>query len=127
MKQLLAEHHQRIAAAVAGVRMQCALPSPDIAALSAARLRLSRASTARSRYVSYVVFPKLRAKADKSMLTQLSELQRTFAAKRLASSKHITTWTHQSIIVDWAGYRRDAERYLTMVEEHMAEERQLFR
>lgn len=126
MAQTLDEHHRQIAAGIAEVREHCSRPIPDIAALSTARLRLSRTSAARSQYVRDVLFPKLRAEADDVLLTQLDDMQRAFAAKRLASSEHVTTWSSKAIAEDWEGYRQAARRIWAMMEEQMDRERRIF-
>ncbi|WP_380773237.1 hypothetical protein [Sphingomonas yabuuchiae] len=100
MDQTLAEHHRKITAGIAEIRDHCSRPSPDVAALGVARLRLSRASWARSQYIHDVLLPKLKVGADSALLSRLDDMQRAFAAKRLASSEHVTKWSSKTIVDD---------------------------
>ena len=126
MAQTLDEHHRQIAAGIAEVREHCSRPIPDVAALGAARLRLSRASGARSQYIHDVLLPKLKVGADSALLSRLDDMQRAFAAKRLASSEHVTKWSSKTIVDDWEGYRQAARRIWAMMEDQMARERGIF-
>lgn len=126
MDQTLGQHHRQIAAGIAEIRDHCSRPDPDVAALGAARLRLSRASSARSQYVHDVLLPKRRAGANDVLRAQLDDMQRSFAAKRLTSSEHVTTWSSKAIAEDWEGYRQAARRIWAMMEEQMDRERRVF-
>lgn len=126
MDQTLGEHHRKIAAGIAEVRGHCSRSKPDLAGLGVARLRLSQASAARSQYVHDVLLPKFRARADRALRSQLDDMQRAFAAKRLASSEHVTTWSSKAIADDWEGYCQAARRIWVMMEEQMDRERSTF-
>ncbi|SEM73295.1 hypothetical protein SAMN05192583_1030 [Sphingomonas gellani] len=97
-----------------------------MAALSNARVRLSRASGARTQYINETLIPELRARADRSMLAELAELQRVIAAKRLASSVHVSVWSSKAIAGDWRGYCQAARSIWAMMEEQMSRERRIF-
>ena len=97
-----------------------------MAALGAARLRLSRASAARSRHVRDVLIPGHREQADEPTRAALDDMQRRFAVQRLLSSEHVATWSGKAIAENWQGYRLAAQRICSMMEEQMDRERRLF-
>lgn len=126
MDQTLSEHHRKIAAGIAEIRKYCSQPKPDLAGLGIARLRLSQASAARSQYVHDVLLPKFRERADCALRSQIDDMQRAFAAKRLASSKHVTTWSSKTIAENWEGYCEAARQIWVMMEQQMIHERRIF-
>ncbi|RYF21860.1 MAG: hypothetical protein EOO77_05225 [Oxalobacteraceae bacterium] len=122
MFRKLGEHHANIRAGIAEIRHHCEAVTPDVAGLGAARLRLSKASAARSKFVADEVVPKVRQVADERLRGELTEMQRAFAAKRLKSSEHVTVWSSAAIEKDWQGYRAAARQIWAMMEEQMARE-----
>ena len=126
MTQTLREHHRRIRDGLAEIKKHCERPAPDRNELAAARLRLSRSSSARSKYVQDVLIVRMRRRADDTMLAELAALQRSFSLKRLASSEHITRWTSSTIAGDWNGYCAAARTIWAMMEEQMQRERRTF-
>lgn len=126
MFNTLDEHHRQIRAGLAEIRVLCDMPNPDIPRLSAARLRLSRASSARSRYVRSILTAAVQADANARFLSELEDLQHAFVAYRLASNDHITKWNSQTIAEDWNGYRASAREIWIMMEDQITRERRMF-
>lgn len=126
MDKILTEHHRQIASAIADLWEIIEHTSPDLDRLAVARLRLSRASRLRTKYIQEVLLPVERTTADSARLEALSALQQNFSAKRLAANEKVTTWSSRAIASDWDGYRRDAKRVWAMIDDHMTLERQLF-
>ena len=123
MLQTLEDFHRDITAGIGAIRAHCELATPDTAGLGLARVKLSRLSTARSRFVAETIIPHLLVNADLALRKELMELQRGFNAKRLASSEHVTTWSSRAIEADWNGYRQAARQIWAMMEEQMRRER----
>lgn len=122
MFRKLEEHHKLIRAGIQEIQRYCQAAAPDLGALGGARLRLSKASAARSKFVSEEVMPKLRETADDRLGGELIEMQRAFAAKRLQSSEHVVTWSSAAIERDWPGYRAAARQIWAMMEEQIGRE-----
>lgn len=123
MATTLKAHHQQIENGLAEIVRHCSLAMPDMSLLGAARVKLSRASAARTRYISDTVIPALMPGADPALKAELEAMQRTFSAKRLASSEHVNNWTSQSIEKDWDGYRAASREIRRMMEEQIERER----
>jgi len=123
MLHTLEEHHRTIRAGLDEIRFQCAAPHPNSGDLDAARLRLSSASFARSKFVSETVVPRLLEDADADLRDELSKLLSVFQAKRQISCAHVTTWTRVTIDADWDGYRTAAALIWTMMENQIDRER----
>ena len=79
--------------------------TPDVASLTSARWKLSRASSHRRKFLAENVYPALDrvAAAD---ARRLEELRTTGSALLAESSQHIAAWSTDRIIKDWAGYQR---------------------
>ncbi len=125
MLNILENFQREIAEGIDAVRRQCESPDRDIAALGAARLRLSRVSSSRTRFVTREAIPRLLQMADPALRTELSALQQGGNAKRLASSQHVTTWSSAAIQSDWVGYHRAAREIWAMMEEQISRERSI--
>jgi hypothetical protein len=119
--QTLTAHHRAIEAGVEEIRVHCDRAEPDLTALSMARVRLSRLSMKRSQFVKDVVCPRL-SEVGPSLHAELADLQAAFNAKRLASSKHVATWSSQAIASDWAGYRQASSQIRAMMKEQIRRE-----
>lgn len=122
MFQKLREHHANIRAGIEEIRRHCEAVTPDVAGLGTARLRLSKLSAARSKFVIDEVVPKVQQGADERLRGELTEMQRAFTAKRLKSSEHVTVWSSTAIEKDWQGYRAAARQIWAMMEEQMSRE-----
>lgn len=126
MNMTLADHHRRIKEGIKEIAAQCELPDPDLCALGEARLRLSRASTARTAYVREALIPKLQGAIDVSLRESVDELHRHFAEKRMRSSDHVAKWGSREIAADWNGYRQAAQHIWAMMNEQMNLEKRIF-
>ncbi|RYF13465.1 MAG: hypothetical protein EOO77_15480 [Oxalobacteraceae bacterium] len=121
--QTLGEHHRIILSGLGEIRFYCAASYPKIANLDAARSRLSRASLARSKFVSEKMVPRLLENADADLRDDLSKLLSVFQAKRQISASHVAIWTPVTIAQDWEGYRAAARLIWTMMEKQIDHER----
>lgn len=122
MFQKLGQHHANIRAGIEEIRRHCEAVTPNVAGLGAARLRLSKASAARSKFVVEEVVPKLQRDGDERLRGELAEMQRAFATKRLKSSEHVAMWSSAAIEKDWQGYHVAARQIWAMMEEQMSRE-----
>lgn len=123
--QELDEHHATIEAGMAEIERHCSRAVPDLAELAAARVRLSRASTQRSRLVRDVIVPKLLERADPTLRNELSQMLEAFSAKRVASSNHVATWSSWTIQQNWSGYREASATIRAMMREQIEREREV--
>ncbi len=123
MTAALNAHHRHIEEGIREIAAHCSRAAPDISGLSAARVRLSRASAARTRYINDIIIPALLEGADPALRAKLGTIQKAFSAKRLASSEHVSTWTSKSIEADWEGYRAASRTIRAMMEEQIDRER----
>ena len=89
------------------------------------RLGLSKASTARSRFLTETVYPSLLDTLPGSDAAQVRQLQADAANDRAHSSAHVSKWNALSIAQDWRGYRRDAITILTMMDTRIAWEKRV--
>lgn len=119
----LQKHHQDLISGIEEVRKLTELPEPDLGRLALARLRLSRLSSARSRFVTEQIIPALLASADDALREELTNMQKAFAEKRLRSSEHVSAWSTQSIAADWEGYKLASRAVRAMMEEQINRER----
>lgn len=122
----LQKHHQDIISGIEEVRELCEPDVPDLGRLALARLRLSRLSTARSRFITERVIPSLLDGADPALRDELVSMQRAFAEKRLRSSHHVSAWSTQAIAADWEGYRSASRAIRAMMEEQIDREKAVF-
>ncbi len=123
----LDQHHAAIEAGIAEVEAHCSRDLPNLAELAAIRVKLSRASTERSRFVRESVVPKLLEQADASLRGELSQMLEAFSAKRAASSKHVAAWSSWTIQQNWGGYREASGVIRGMMREQIERERRTLR
>ncbi len=97
MLNTLENFHRRIAEGIDAIRQQCDKPVPDSTALGAARLSLTRISSARSRYITEKAIPRLLQELDLVPRIELSILQRQLNGNRLVSSDHVGVWSSVAI------------------------------
>ena len=79
--------------------------TPDVAALTSARWKLSRASGQRRKFLAESVYPALE-QIPAADPRSLEELRNAGAAMLAESARHIAAWSTERIIADWAGYQR---------------------
>ena len=97
--------HAELREAIAGLEAVVSQPSPDRETLSAARLRLSRASSRRRSMIECSVYPLLHDVPPEEA-AKIANLRLEMATLMVQSSEHIGRWTVQSICADWAGYQK---------------------
>ena len=97
--------HAELREAIAGLEAVVSQPAPDREPLSAARLRLSKASSRRRSMIECSIYPLLHDlpphEADK-----IANLRLEMAALMVQSSEHIGRWTIRAICEDWGGYQK---------------------
>jgi hypothetical protein len=97
--------HAELREAIAGLEAVVSQPSPDREPLSAARLRLSKASSRRRSMIECSIYPLLHDvpphEADK-----ITNLRLEMAKLMVQSSEHIGLWTIRAICEDWPGYQK---------------------
>ncbi|KTF67883.1 hypothetical protein ATB93_16325 [Sphingomonas sp. WG] len=125
MFQKLEFCHAAILAGMAEVEEHCSREIPDLAALALVRVKLSRASTERSKLVRDVIVPKLLENADPAFRGELSLMLEAFTAKRVASSKHVATWSSWTIQQNWDGYREASRTIRKMMQDQIDRERKI--
>ncbi len=79
--------------------------TPDVAGLTNARWKLSRASSHRRKFLAESVYPALDRipAADSRRLDELRAAGTTLLAE---SAQHIAAWSTERIVKDWPGYQR---------------------
>jgi len=78
--------------------------TPDVAGLTNARWKLSRASSHRRKFLADTVYPTL----DRASLPdrrRLEELRAAGTALLTESAQHIAAWSTDRIMNDWPGYQ----------------------
>lgn len=97
--------HAELRAGIAELAALVHRPAPDEAALSAARLKLTKLSRRRRSLIDCTICPALHD-APQPGAAALADL--LFEGARLAakSSEHISRWTMTAIRADWPGYQR---------------------
>lgn len=118
----LEEHHRGIRVGLALIQSHCATDCANSAGLAKARVDLTRASRARSQFVSDHIIPRLLETADCEDRAQLSDFFVAFTSKRLLSDRHIERWTDERIASDVPGYCEAARVIWAMMEEQMERE-----
>lgn len=105
MLEELQDIHAELREAIAALAEITSQLDPDVEALSAARLRLSRLSRRRRALIEYSILPALKdtAAVDKRAI---SDLTVETAEQSVRSSEHVSRWTLSVICGDWAGYKR---------------------
>ncbi len=122
----LRRHHAQMLAALEELEQLTRSPCCDDKAVTAARYRLTRASSARRREVVALCEQLIEGGASDPALRSLRDATN---ASRATSSSHIGTWTLRQVIADWPGYvrasaamratlRREVEREITTLTPH---------
>jgi hypothetical protein len=101
----LKDIHHQLREAIAELAAVVTRQQMDDAALTAARLKLTRLSRRRRSFIDCSVLPKLHdlATAEAALV---ADLRLESARLGVESSEHIGRWTMRSITADWAGYQR---------------------
>ena len=97
-------------------------PEPIEATLSAARLKLTRASSRRKALIEHTIIPSLRALSPEDA-RRVEDLRRSAGEIALESSRHIGSWTMRAILADWMGYRRASKAMRAAMLRRITEEK----
>ncbi|WP_174274026.1 hypothetical protein [Sphingomonas bacterium] len=112
LAELLAINEEVEAGALEMKRL-AALPAlPDGAALSAARLRFSRALRRHLQHIDGAVLPHLRATADAAAKPAIEAFRQLLHDYHEAAAHHVARWPSTSVTADWDGYRRSVDDML---------------
>lgn len=107
--------HGELQEAIAALADLTSRSEPDVEALSAARLRLSRLSRRRRSLIECSIRPMLRDTSATDTLA-ISALAVETAEQSVRSSEHVGRWSLSTIRGDWEGYRRaSAEMRMEML------------
>jgi hypothetical protein len=97
--------HAELREAIAGLEALVSQPSPHCETLSAARLRLRRASSRRRSLIECSIYPLL-DDVPPEEAQKIANLRLEMATLMVRSSEHIGRWTVGAICEDWAGYQK---------------------
>ena len=114
--------HAELLSAISDLEMLIARASPDRSTLAEVRLKLSRASMRRMRFLEYAVYPQLLDGASAANTQTLKKLRDDAAALRAVSTSHVGRWTLQQAVDDWNGYRRASAAMTTSMRARIATE-----
>jgi hypothetical protein len=114
--------HAEVLRAIDGLAVEVGRDQPDTAALSAARLALTKASRLRQALLQCRIYPRLHDIAPSSVHA-IDALRQEDAANLVASSQHIGRWTMATILADWAGYRRASDLMRRQMRQRVERER----
>jgi hypothetical protein len=118
----LMEAHGHIRTYLALLDAETARSVPDMAAVSAIRVKLTQASRRRTEILDELLAACLRSgPGSVEAATMQAELRRA----RLTSSAHISTWTSRTIAADWKGYCAASARLRDAMKRQIAAEAQL--
>lgn len=125
MLRELEAHHATLINLIADMVEVTAAGSPDLARLAATRLKLSRASRARTGFLVAAVYPAVLARVADSQAEQVRNLQREAEDQRATSSRHIGTWSSEKISADWPGFQRASASIRAMMLERIEREKKI--
>jgi hypothetical protein len=97
--------HEELLAGIRTLEAVVQQSTPDVAGLTNARWKLSRASSHRRKFLAEIVYPALDRGTDTD-LRRLEELRTAGAAMLGESARHVAAWSTERIVADWAGYQR---------------------
>jgi hypothetical protein len=99
--------HEELLAGIKTLEAVVQQAIPDVAGLTNARWKLSRASSHRRKFLTDHVYPAL-DRVPSSDSRRLEELRAAGAAMLGESARHIAAWSTERIVNDWPGYQRDS-------------------
>ena len=97
--------HDQLRQAIAELAAVVTQPEMNDEALTAARLKLTRASRRRRSLIDSSIYPLLHD-IPAAEAARLEELRLEAARLAAQSSDHIGRWTMRTITADWPGYQR---------------------
>lgn len=113
--------HAELRAAIAVLAAETARAAPDPAALPAARLKLTRASSRRRTLVQCLIATELHGLPSETA-HRVEALRRNSYDMAVLSSEHIGRWTLRAILADWAGYQQASIQIRAAMLRRMEEE-----
>jgi len=113
--------HADLRTAIAELETETQRFEPVEASLSAARLKLTRASSRRRMLIDQEIFPILRDLPPEQK-SRVEDLRRTASEIAVQSSRHIGDWTMRAILADWQGYRLASKAMRSAMLQRIAEE-----
>jgi len=113
--------HAELRVAITELETETRRFEPDEASLSAARLKLTRASSRRRALIDQEIFPTLRDLTPEQK-DRIDGLRRTASEVAVLSSRHIGDWTMRAILADWQGYRRASKTMRSAMLQRIGEE-----
>lgn len=116
--------HAEVLAAIADLEAETQRGEPAEATLSAARLKLTRASSRRKALIEHTIIPGLCGLSPENA-RRVDDLRRHSAEIAVDSSRHIGSWTMQAILADWIGYRRASRIMRAAMLRRIAEESEI--
>jgi hypothetical protein len=112
----LEQRHVELLALMATMRGLIAHDAINRDEVTRTRLGLSKASAARTRFLTDTVYPALLDTVAGVDAAQVRQLRADATYDRARSSAHVGKWNALNIPRDWQGFRRDAADILTMMQ-----------
>jgi hypothetical protein len=114
--------HEELLAGIKTLETVVQQSTPDVAGLTNARWKLSRASSHRRKLLAETVYPAL-DQASAADARRLDELRAAGTALLAESAQHIAAWSTDRIIGDWAGYQRASSAMRGAMRDRVAAEK----
>jgi len=118
---ILKAAHAELRVAITELETETRRLEPVEASLSAARLKLTRASSRRRMLIDQQILPTLRDLPPEQK-SRIDELRRTASDIAVQSSRHIGDWTMRAILADWQGYCRASKAMRNEMLQRIADE-----
>lgn len=122
MLEELKSRHATVSNLMSALGMLLARDQFPCMELATIRLQLSRASSARSRFIAETVGPALLGRLHGTEADGVRQLLADALALSQASSAHIVRWNAAAVAADWPGYAAEARTLLAMMEARVARE-----
>jgi hypothetical protein len=123
MLETLRDHHHRMLHHLQAMRRLIGERQFAQNEVAHTRLQLGKASSARVRFLSEIVYPALLSSLDEASAEPVRRLWDDANTYLARSSMYVGKWTNASIAADWQGYQRASADFLTTVAERIARER----
>jgi hypothetical protein len=117
--------HEALSSKIAKLDDVMSQAQPDRSELANVRMELSKASTARLRYIESVIYPYLMKQVSDADARRLRDLRLENAALRASSTKHVGIWTIEKVMADWTGYRRASSEMRQAMQQRISAEANL--
>ena len=123
MASEIRQAHDELLALVSALEELTAVEQPDRDSLAHARWRLSRASGRRFKLLDDKVYPLLLARCSAAEAEPVLRLRDAYGGQREATRLHVLRWTIDTIVADWAGYKRASAATRETMRSRIAEEK----